>query len=44
LIPALADDQSEPNASPPDGDLMVVGDFVEEAADIGFVCESGAGA
>ena len=40
LIPALADDQMDPNASPPD--FAAGGDFTEEAPDAGFACATGA--
>jgi len=43
LIPALADDHNEPNASPPAPGLDAAGDLIEELADIGFAWFAGAG-
>lgn len=40
LIPALAEDQREPNASPPAVGLAP-GDFTEEDPDAGFACVEG---
>ena len=36
LIPALADDQSEPNASPPEEGLAAAGDLTDEATEVDF--------
>lgn len=40
LIPALAEDQRDPKASPPAAGLEP-GDFTEEAPDVGFDCVEG---
>lgn len=42
LIPALADDQMDPNASPPDFVDEAPGDFTEDVPEAGFACATGA--
>jgi len=41
LIPALAEDQRDPKASPPAAGFAAPGDLMEEVPDAGFDCVEG---